>query len=147
MSDLKPPRGTTDLLPELKRRHRHIEESARGISELYGFHEISTPIFESSEVFTRTLGETSDVVTKEMYTFEDKKGRNLSLRPEGTAGVARAFISEMRSEPLPLKLFYQGPMFRYERAQKGRQRQFHQFGVELLGVYSRRSCSRGARFN
>jgi histidyl-tRNA synthetase len=134
MSDLKPPRGTTDLLPEAKRRHRYIQEVARSISELYGFQEISTPIFESSEVFTRTLGETSDVVTKEMYAFEDKKGRKLSLRPEGTAGVARAFISEMRSMPLPLKLFYQGPMFRYERAQKGRQRQFHQFGVELLGV-------------
>lgn len=134
MSDLNPPRGTTDLLPEAYRRHRKILDVAHGVVGLYGFQEISTPIFESTDVFTRTLGETSDVVTKEMYTFEDKKGRSLSLRPEGTAGVARAFISQMRSEPLPLKLYYQGPMFRYERAQKGRQRQFHQCGVELLGV-------------
>ena len=134
MSDLKPPRGTSDLLPDAYRRHKYVQDTARSIAELYGFKEISTPIFESSEVFSRTLGETSDVVTKEMYTFEDKKGRNLSLRPEGTAGVARAFISHMRAETLPLKLFYQGPMFRYERAQKGRQRQFHQFGVELLGA-------------
>ncbi|NQV85220.1 MAG: histidine--tRNA ligase [Rhodospirillales bacterium] len=134
MSDLTPPRGTHDLLPEDQRRHRHIGNTACATAGLYGFEEISTPIFESTNVFSRTLGETSDVVTKEMYSFEDKKGRPLALRPEGTAGVARAFISHMRSQPLPLKLFYQGPMFRYERAQKGRQRQFHQFGVELLGV-------------
>jgi histidyl-tRNA synthetase len=134
MSDLKPPRGTHDILPEAHRRHRHVGDTACAIVALYGYAEISTPIFESTDVFTRTLGETSDVVTKEMYAFEDKKGRRLALRPEGTAGVARAFISHLRSEPLPIKLFYQGPMFRYERSQKGRQRQFHQFGVELLGV-------------
>jgi histidyl-tRNA synthetase len=134
MSDLKPPRGTHDILPEDHRRHRHIGDTACDTAALYGFEEIATPIFESTDVFSRTLGETSDVVTKEMYAFEDKKGRPLALRPEGTAGVARAFISNMRSRPMPLKLFYQGPMFRYERAQKGRQRQFHQFGVELLGV-------------
>jgi len=134
MSDLQPPRGTHDLLPEDQRRHRHVTETAHDIAALYGYAEISTPIFESTDVFSRTLGETSDVVTKEMYSFEDKKGRNLTLRPEGTAGVARAFISGLRSQPLPLKFFYRGPMFRYERAQKGRQRQFHQFGVELLGV-------------
>jgi histidyl-tRNA synthetase len=134
MSDLKPPRGTHDILPEDYRRHRHVGDTAVVIANLYGYAEMSTPIFESIDVFRRTLGETSDVVTKEMYGFEDKKGRKLALRPEGTAGVARAFISHMRSKPLPLKLFYQGPMFRYERAQKGRQRQFHQFGAELLGV-------------
>ncbi len=134
MSDLKPPRGTHDILPEEQRRHRHVGDTARDIAALYGYQEMSTPIFESTDVFRRTLGETSDVVTKEMYSFEDKSSRSLTLRPEGTAGVARAFISGLRSEPLPLKLFYQGPMFRYERAQKGRQRQFHQFGVELLGV-------------
>lgn len=134
MSDLKPPRGTHDILPEAHRRHRHITETACAIVGLYGYAEMATPIFESAEVFTRTLGETSDVVTKEMYAFEDKKGRRLALRPEGTAGVARAFITHLRSQPMPLKFFYQGPMFRYERAQKGRQRQFHQFGVELLGV-------------
>ncbi|MDA1090290.1 MAG: histidine--tRNA ligase [Proteobacteria bacterium] len=134
MSDLQPPRGTRDILPEDHRRHRHVTETAFAIAALYGYGEISTPIFEATEVFSRTLGETSDVVTKEMYTFDDRKGRSTTLRPEGTAGVARAFISGLRSEPLPLKLFYRGPMFRYERPQKGRQRQFHQFGVELLGV-------------
>jgi histidyl-tRNA synthetase len=134
MSDLQPPRGTHDLLPEDQRRHRQVTETARSTAGLYGYEEMSTPIFESADVFSRTLGETSDIVTKEMYSFEDKKGRSLALRPEGTAGVARAFISGLRSEPMPLKLYYQGPMFRYERMQKGRQRQFHQFGVELLGV-------------
>ena len=134
MSDLQPVRGTHDILPDDQRRHRHVGETAWGIAGLYGYEEISTPIFEATDVFRRTLGETSDIVTKEMYVFDDKKGRSLSLRPEGTAGVARAFISRLRSKPLPLKFFYQGPMFRYERMQKGRQRQFHQFGVELLGI-------------
>jgi len=134
MADLQPPRGTHDLLPEDQRRHRHVTETAYDIAGLYGYEEISTPIFEATEVFSRTLGETSDIVTKEMYSFEDKGNRSLTLRPEGTAGVARAFITHLRSKPLPLKFFYRGPMFRYERAQKGRQRQFHQFGVELLGV-------------
>ncbi|MCH7864239.1 MAG: histidine--tRNA ligase [Proteobacteria bacterium] len=134
MSDLQPVRGTHDILPDDQRRHRQVTETAWKIAGLYGYEEISTPIFEATDVFRRTLGETSDIVTKEMYVFEDKKGRSLTLRPEGTAGVARAFISGLRSKPLPLKLFYQGPMFRYERMQKGRQRQFHQFGVELLGI-------------
>jgi len=134
MKNLKPPRGTYDILPQDHRRHCHVGDTAEGITALYGFEEMATPIFESTDVFSRTLGETSDVVTKEMYAFEDKKGRPLALRPEGTAGVARAFICGLRSEPLPLKLFYRGAMFRYERMQKGRQRQFHQFGVELLGV-------------
>lgn len=134
MSDLKPPRGTRDILPQDHRRHRHVTETAFAIASRYGYGEISTPIFESTDVFKRTLGETSDVVTKEMYTFEDRKGRSTTLRPEGTAGVARAYISSLRSEPLPLRLFYQGPMFRYERPQKGRQRQFHQIGIELLGI-------------
>ncbi len=134
MTSLKPVRGTRDILPEDILAHRHVEETACRIARLYGYEEISTPIFEFTDVFTRTLGASSDIVTKEMYTFDDTKGRSLTLRPEGTAGVARAFISHLRSKPLPVKLFYQGPMFRYERAQKGRQRQFHQIGVELLGV-------------
>ena len=134
MSDLQPPRGTRDILPEDHRRHRHVTDTAFAIAGLYGYGEISTPIFEATDVFSRTLGETSDVVTKEMYTFDDRKGRSITLRPEGTAGVARAFISGLRSALLPVKLYYQGPMFRYERPQKGRQRQFHQFGIELLGV-------------
>ncbi len=134
MTPLKPVRGTRDILPEDILAHRHVEATGCRIARLYGYEEISTPIFEFTEVFARTLGVSSDIVTKEMYTFNDKKGRSLTLRPEGTAGVARAFISHLRSKSLPVKLFYQGPMFRYERAQKGRQRQFHQIGVELLGV-------------
>ena len=131
---LQPVRGTHDGLPEDGRRHRAVTETGRAIAERYGYHEIATPIFEFSEVFKRTLGDTSDIVTKEMYTFTDKGGDEITLRPEGTAGVARALISGGLTQHLPLKFFYQGPMFRYERPQKGRLRQFHQIGVELLGV-------------
>ena len=131
---LQPVRGTHDVLPEDGRRHRAVTETGRAIAERYGYHEIATPIFEFSEVFKRTLGDTSDIVTKEMYTFTDKGGDEITLRPEGTAGVARALISGGLTQHLPLKFFYQGPMFRYERPQKGRLRQFHQIGVELLGV-------------
>jgi len=113
---------------------RHVVETGRTVAERYGFDEIATPIFESSAVFKRTLGETSDIVTKEMYTFTDKGGEEITLRPEGTAGVVRALISGGLTQDLPLKFFYAGPMFRYERPQKGRLRQFHQIGVELLGV-------------
>lgn len=136
MSSLQPVRGTHDLLPEDSRRHRRVEAVAFEVARRYGFGEIITPIFEFTEVFSRTLGDTSDVVTKEMYTFEDRGGESITLRPEGTAGVARAFISGGLAQNLPLKLFYRGPMFRYERPQKGRLRQFHQVGVELLGVES-----------
>jgi len=111
-----------------------IEETAFEITRRYGFGEIVTPIFEFTDVFTRTLGETSDVVTKEMYTFADRSSDSITLRPEGTAGVARAVISNGLTQSLPLKLFYRGPMFRHERPQKGRLRQFHQIGVELIGV-------------
>ena len=131
---LQPVRGTHDVLPEDGRRHRAVTETGRAIAERYGYHEIATPIFEFSEVFKRTLGDTSDIVTKEMYTFTDKGGDEITLRPEGTAGVARALISGGLTQHLPLKYFYQGPMFLYERPQKGRLRQFHQIGVELLGV-------------
>lgn len=134
MSSLQPVRGTHDHLPEEARRIRHVIETGRGIAERYGYEEVSTPIFEFSDVFSRTLGETSDIVTKEMYTFEDKGGDMITLRPEGTAGIARALISGGLSQHLPLKYFYAGPMFRYERPQKGRLRQFHQIGAELLGV-------------
>lgn len=134
MSDLQPVRGTHDLLPDEARRHRLVEEIAFDVARRYGFGEIITPIFEFTEVFSRNLGETTDVVSKEMYSFTDRSGEGLTLRPEGTAGVARAFISGGLSQHLPLKLFYRGPMFRYERPQKGRLRQFHQLGVELLGV-------------
>ncbi len=134
MSDLQPVRGTHDILPKDYRRHRQVTETAREIAARYGYEEISTPVFEFSEVFKRTLGETSDIVTKEMFSFEDRSGESLTLRPEVTAGVARAFISGGLAQHLPLKFFCQGPMFRYERPQKGRQRQFHQIDVELLGV-------------
>lgn len=126
-------RGTQDLLPEVSRKFRHIENLAWNEARRYGYGEIDTPIFEMSEVFHRTLGETSDMVHKETYTFLDRGGDSVTLRPEGTAGIARAFISEGLAQNLPLKFYYSGPMFRYERPQKGRYRQFHQIGVECLG--------------
>jgi histidyl-tRNA synthetase len=134
LSSLQPVRGTHDILPEEMRKHRRVFETARVVAERYGYLEAQTPIFEFSEVFKRTLGDTSDIVTKEMYSFTDRGGEQLTLRPEGTASFARALISEGLSQDLPLKYFYYGPMFRYERPQKGRMRQFHQTGVELLGV-------------
>ena len=108
-------------------------DTARRVCGLYGFDEWSTPIFEDTSVFARTLGDTSDVVTKEMYTFVDRGGDSVTLRPENTAGVCRALISNGLTQSLPQKVFYAGPMFRYERPQKGRYRQFHQIGAELIG--------------
>lgn len=136
MSKLQRVRGTRDLFPEDSLLFRFVEESAYQQALLYGYGEIDTPIFEFSEVFHRTLGETSDVVSKETYDFQDRGGEQITLRPEGTAGVARAFISEGQSQNLPLKFYYSGPMFRYERPQKGRYRQFFQVGVECLGYES-----------
>ena len=127
-------RGTYDLYGDAKRKMNKVVATGAGVVEKYGFEEIETPIFEFTEVFARNLGDTSDIVTKEMYCFEDKGGESLTLRPEGTAGVVRAFVSNGMQQNLPVKFFYHGPMFRYERPQKGRQRQFTQFGVELLGV-------------
>lgn len=134
--NLQPLRGTRDLLPQECRKFRYVEEIALKTSHLYGFEEIETPMLEPLAVFKRSLGDTSDIVSKQMYMFKDLGGDEVVLRPEGTAGVARAFISEGLSQNLPLKLLYRGPMFRYERPQKGRYRQFYQFGVELLGVES-----------
>jgi histidyl-tRNA synthetase len=134
VSQLQPVRGTHDLLPDEMRRYRRVIDTARDAAECAGYLEIETPIFEFSEVFKRTLGDTSDIVTKEMYTFTDRGGETITLRPENTASVARAFISEGLAQHAPLKYFYSGPMFRYERPQKGRLRQFHQTGVELIGV-------------
>jgi histidyl-tRNA synthetase len=131
---LQPVRGTHDLLPEAARVQRHVVHTLQTVAENYGYQEIATPLFEFTEVFARTLGETSDVVSKEMYSFSDRGGESLTLRPEGTAGVARAVISNKLYDFLPLKYWYTGAMFRYERPQKGRQRQFHQVGVEFLGV-------------
>ena len=136
MARLQPVRGTHDLLPDQMRRHRNVVDVARNVVGLYGFEEVATPIFEFTQVFSRTLGDTSDIVTKEMYSFEDRNGDHLTLRPENTAGVARSFISEGLAQQIPLKYFYAGPMFRRERPQKGRLRQFHQVGIELIGVAS-----------
>lgn len=131
---LRPPRGTHDLHGEPMRRHRHVVAVAQDLADLYGYGEIATPIFEFTGVFARSLGETSDVVAKEMYTFTDRGGEEITLRPENTAPVMRAILSEGLLQAVPLRFFYQGPMFRYERPQKGRLRQFHQIGVELVGA-------------
>ena len=134
MRKLQPVRGTHDLAADEMRRHRHVTEHARTLAARYGFAEVATPIFEFSDVFRRTLGDTSDIVTKEMYTFTDRSGAEITLRPENTAGVARAVIGGSLGQGRPVKCFYAGPMFRYERPQKGRLRQFHQIGVELIGA-------------
>ena len=131
---LQPVRGTQDLLPAAMRRHRAVVDTARLRALRFGYEEIATPIFEFTEVFARPIGETTDIVMKEMYSFADKGGEEVTLRPENTAGVVRAVIANGLTQSLPLRFFYHGPMFRYERPQKGRFRQFHQIGVELIGV-------------
>ena len=130
---LKRVRGTEDLKEESQQKHNLIVKTAREVSHQFCFQEISTPILEFTEIFTRILGTESDIVNKEMFTFKDRNEESLTLRPEGTAGVARHFITEKLHQQLPLRFFYQGPLFRYERPQKGRLRQFHTVGVELLG--------------
>lgn len=134
MVKLQPVRGTRDLLGNESLVQRYVINTAQKISERYGYEPIDTPVFEFTDVFKRTLGNASDIVTKEMYTFEDKGGDSLTLRPEGTAGIARAMLSGGLLNQIPLKWSYSGPMFRHERPQKGRLRQFHQVGVELIGV-------------
>jgi len=135
VSKLQPVRGTHDLLPDEYRRFAHVIDAARDVARLYGYREMATPIFEFTELFARGIGETTDVVSKEMYTFQDRGGESLTLRPEYTAGICRAFVSNGElTQQLPLKLFAAGPMFRYERPQKGRQRQFHQIDLEVLGA-------------
>ncbi|KRL01267.1 histidine--tRNA ligase [Liquorilactobacillus capillatus] len=131
------PKGTTDIIPGESAKWQYIEQTARQLFQKYRYNEIRTPIFENFEVFSRTSGETSDIVTKEMYDFFDKGERHITLRPEGTAGVVRAYVENKLYGPevqRPFKAFYMGPMFRYERPQSGRQRQFHQIGVEAFGV-------------
>jgi len=130
----KAPRGTRDILPDEASRWEFLENSFRERCRLYGFQEIRTPIFEHTELFVRSVGESSDIVSKEMYTFHDRSGRSLTLRPEGTAAVVRAYLENgLHEKPHPVKLYYFGPMFRYDRPQAGRYRQFHQFGLELFG--------------
>jgi histidyl-tRNA synthetase len=128
------PRGTHDLLPQEAAHWQWLERTARDVCERFRYREIRTPIFESTGLFERGVGETTDIVEKEMYTFIDKGERSMTLRPEGTAGVVRAYVeNKLYAEPDVQKLFYTGPMFRYERAMAGRNRQFHQFGVEAFG--------------
>ncbi len=134
MPALQPVRGTQDLLPDAARRHRHVRETARRLAELYGFAEIDIPVFEFTEVFARPIGEHTDIVSKEMYSLKDRGGEDLSLRPEFTAGIVRAVLSNSLTQSAPLKFFASGPVFRYERPQKGRFRQFHQIDAEILGV-------------
>lgn len=133
---IKMPRGTQDILPQDSAKWRYIENRLHTLMELYNYKEIRTPIFERTELFARGVGDSTDVVQKEMYTFKDKGDRSLTLRPEGTAAVVRSYIEhKMQGEPnQPIKLYYNGPMFRYERKQKGRYRQFNQFGVEAIGA-------------
>ena len=129
------PKGTKDVLPQESYKWQFVEKTARDVARRFNVSEIRTPTFEHTEVFLRGVGETTDIVNKEMYTFLDKGGRSITLKPEGTAGVARAFVENgMSSQVLPAKLFYITQCFRYERPQAGRLREFHQFGVEFLGA-------------
>jgi histidyl-tRNA synthetase len=135
MDTIKGIKGVKDILPEETPRWRLIEDAARRWALCYGYQEIRIPIFELTALFARSIGSATDIVEKEMYTFPDRDGTSLTLRPEGTAGTVRAFIEHNRAaEPLPQKFFYFGPMFRHERPQAGRLRQFHQFGVESFGT-------------
>jgi histidyl-tRNA synthetase len=130
----KAPRGTRDILPAEAERWSYVERKAAEICRLFGFAEIRTPVFEHTELFLRGVGEATDIVAKEMYTFKDRGGRSVTLRPEGTAPVVRAFLEHgLAAEAQPLKVYYLGPMFRYDRPQAGRYRQFHQFGAEVFG--------------
>lgn len=135
MKLMRPVRGTTDLMPKQKSQMNFVIEKAVVIANRYGFQAMETPIFEFKEVFSRPLGESSDVVAKETYSFQDRGGADLTLRPEGTASVMRALISNGLTQSLPQKFFYSGPMFRYERPQKGRMRQFNQIGCEFIGSF------------
>ena len=133
MDKIQSVRGTKDIFPIEMIKYNSVIDKARSVSKLFGFDEASFPLLEKSQVFTRPLGESSDVVSKETYSFDDRGGDSITLRPEGTAGVIRAVLSEGKLNDLPLKYFYSGPMFRYERPQKGRLRQFTQIGIESIG--------------
>ena len=128
-------RGFNDLLPHESIKWQKIETEARNILNLYSFSEMRTPLLERTELFSRSIGEATDIVEKEMYSFDDRKGASLTLRPEGTAPVVRAYIEHKLYQNSPVtKLYYMGPMFRYERPQKGRSRQFYQIGAEVFGI-------------
>lgn len=130
-------KGTQDLLPNDSHKNQFVESTMLSIAESFGFKEIRTPVFEHTELFTRSVGDTTDVVQKEMYTFDDKGGRSITLRPEGTAGAARAFLEHgLQNEPMPQKVSYLTSCYRYEKPQAGRLREFHQFGIECYGTDS-----------
>ena len=132
--EMQAPKGTKDMLPQDAYKWHFVEKTFRDVAKYYGMREIRTPMFEHTELFARGVGDTTDIVQKEMYTFNDKGNRSITLKPEGTAGVVRAFIeNKLYADTQPTKLFYITPCFRYERPQAGRQRQFHQFGIEALG--------------
>lgn len=134
---IQKPKGTRDILPDEVYIWQYVEEKVRNIMSIYGFKEMRTPVFENTELFLRGVGDTTDVVQKEMYTFQDKGGRSITLRPEGTAGIVRAYIEDgMASLPSPLKVYYNMTMYRYENVQKGRLREFHQLGAETFGTGS-----------
>ena len=134
---IQKPKGTKDILPQDSYKWQYIEQKTKELFENYGFKEIRVPVFENTELFQRGVGETTDVVQKEMYTFEDKGHRSISLKPEGTAGAIRAYLQNgLANEPQPIKMFYITPAFRYEKPQSGRLRQHHQFGVEFVGAES-----------
>ncbi|MBQ7879387.1 MAG: histidine--tRNA ligase, partial [Clostridia bacterium] len=129
------PKGTKDVLPQESYKWQYVESVARETAALFGVREIRTPVFEHTELFNRGVGDTTDIVTKEMYTFKDKGDRSITLKPEGTAGVVRSFVENgMSNGVLPAKMYYIIPAFRYERPQAGRLREFHQFGVEIFGA-------------
>ena len=131
------PKGTKDVLPSQSYKWQYIEQTAREVARVFNLKEIRTPVFEHTELFRRGVGETTDVVGKEMYTFEDKGGRSITLKPEGTAGAVRLFVENgLSSTPMPVKTWYITPAFRYERPQAGRLREFHQFGIEVFGSKS-----------
>ena len=129
------PRGTNDFLPDVTGKWQKLETMLRELCQQYGYKEIRTPIFEETELFSRGVGSTTDIVQKEMYTFNDHGGRSITLRPENTASACRAYLeNKLYGQVQPVKLYYMGPMFRYEKPQAGRFRQFHQFGIELFGT-------------
>ncbi len=133
--EISAPRGTKDILPDSSGHWQYVEKTAREVCRDFGYYEVRTPVFEHTELFLRGIGETTDIVQKEMYTFTDKGGRSITLRPENTAGVVRAYVEHKLygDSQQPAKLYYIGPMFRYDKPQAGRFRQFHQFGIEAIG--------------
>ena len=134
---IQKPKGTIDILPDISYKWQYMEKETQKILENYGFREIRVPVFESTTLFERGVGDTTDVVQKEMYTFFDKANRSITLRPEGTAGIVRAYIENgMSSLPSPQKMWYAMPMYRYENVQKGRLREFRQIGAEIIGTAS-----------